>query len=85
MLIFIFKADLYAGALFITRAFSGTLTLFDENNPKASMYIAMMILLAITSVFTIIGGLSAVIWTDLVQCILIIIGAIIVTATGKVA
>ena len=47
------------------------------------MYIAMMILLAITSVFTIIGGLSAVIWTDLVQCILIIIGAIIVTATGK--
>ena len=47
------------------------------------MYIAIMILLAITSVFTILGGLSAVIWTDLAQSILIIIGAVIVTTKGN--
>ena len=76
------QADLYAGALFITQALSGTSTLFDDTH-NASLYISIMILLAITSVFTIVGGLSAVIWTDLVQSILMVVGAVIISAKGE--
>ena len=42
-----------------------------------------MILLAIASVFTVVGGLSAVIWTDFVQTILMLLGALILCGIGK--
>lgn len=65
--VFISQADLYAGALFIQLAlgFAG-----DEG-----LYVSIVILLAIAALFTIAGGLSAVIWTDFVQTILMLIGA----------
>ena len=37
---------------------------------------SILALLAIAAIFTIGGGLSAVIWTDFVQTILMIIGAV---------
>ena len=37
---------------------------------------SILALLAIAAIFTIGGGLSAVIWTDFVQTILMIIGAL---------
>ncbi|XP_045626138.1 sodium/glucose cotransporter 4 [Procambarus clarkii] len=63
------SADLYAGALFIQQ------TLNKQGTEW--MYISILILLAIASIFTITGGLSAVIWTDFVQTILMVIGACI--------
>lgn len=41
------------------------------------LYISILILLAIAAVFTITGGLTAVIWTDFVQTIIMLIGAMI--------
>ncbi|CAG2168177.1 unnamed protein product [Oppiella nova] len=58
-------ADLYAGALFIKQ----TLGL--------NMYVSVVILLGISAVFTMAGGLTTVIWTDFVQTILMIIGALV--------
>ncbi|XP_069175194.1 sodium/glucose cotransporter 4 [Procambarus clarkii] len=63
------SADLYAGALFIQQ------TLNKQGTEW--MYISILILLAIASIFTITGGLSAVIWTDFVQTILMVVGACI--------
>ncbi|CAL4067441.1 unnamed protein product [Meganyctiphanes norvegica] len=63
------SADLFAGALFIQEAIGQT---SDE-----WLYISIIILLAIAAIFTIAGGLTAVIWTDFVQTILMIIGALI--------
>ena len=40
------------------------------------LYLSILALLAIAAIFTIGGGLSAVIWTDFVQTILMIIGAV---------
>ncbi|XP_050704296.1 sodium/glucose cotransporter 4-like isoform X2 [Eriocheir sinensis] len=62
------SADLYAGALFIQQAIGKTT---DE-----WLYISILILLAIAAVFTISGGLTAVIWTDFVQTILMLFGAL---------
>ena len=53
------QADLYAGALFITQS-----TQIEGDGP---IYVAILILLAIACVFTVAGGLSAVIYTDAVQ------------------
>ncbi|CAC5403731.1 SLC5A9 [Mytilus coruscus] len=58
------SADLYAGAIFI------------EQSLKWDIYASITLLLAIAAIFTIAGGLTAVIWTDFVQAILMIIGAI---------
>lgn len=66
------SADLYAGALFIQLALGKTSTEW--------LYISILILLAIAAVFTIAGGLAAVVWTDLVQIILMVIGAFILMA-----
>ena len=64
-----FQADLFAGALFITQA--------TQIKGDAAIYIAIIILLGIACLFTIAGGLSAVIWTDFVQTVLMIVGAFI--------
>jgi len=53
------SADLYAGALFITKS-----TGFEGDGP---IYLSILILLAIACVFTVAGGLAAVIWTDFIQ------------------
>ena len=72
---FPYQADLYAGALFIKYAmgFAG----------PSGLYLSILILLVLAGFFCIAGGLSAVIWTDFVQTILMVIGAIILMVMGK--
>ncbi|TRY79758.1 hypothetical protein TCAL_10793 [Tigriopus californicus] len=77
LLLYIFtkiSADLFAGALFITQA--------TQIEGDYAIYISILILLAIACLFTIAGGLSAVIWTDFVQTVLMIIGAFILCGIG---
>ncbi|XP_054712565.1 sodium/mannose cotransporter SLC5A10-like [Uloborus diversus] len=67
LLLYVFtkiSADLYAGAIFINQSI------------KLNMYVSVLSLLAIAALFTITGGLSAVIWTDFWQTILMLIGAL---------
>ena len=71
----IFQADLYAGALFITEA--------TKIQGDYAIYIAIVILLAIACIFTVAGGLTAVIWTDFIQTILMIVGALVVCVRCK--
>ena len=47
-----------------------------------AIYVAILILLGIACLFTVAGGLSAVIWTDFVQTVLMIIGAFMLTGIG---
>ena len=68
------QADLYAGALFITKS-----TGFEGDGP---IYISILILLAIACVFTVAGGLAAVIWTAFIQTVLMIIGAVVLAVLG---
>ena len=70
----LWQADLYAGALFITKS-----TGFEGDGP---IYISILILLAIACVFTVAGGLAAVIWTDFIQTVLMIIGAVVLAVLG---
>ena len=69
------QADLFAGALFITKStgFQG----------EEAIYVAILILLAIACLFTVAGGLTAVIWTDFLQTVLMLIGALILSAMGN--
>ena len=48
----------------------------------SGLYISILILLAIAALFTITGGLAAVIWTDFVQTIIMLIGAFILMVMG---
>ena len=43
---------------------------------------AALILIVVTGIYTVAGGLSAVIYTDLVQTIILIIGAVLLTVIG---
>ena len=63
------QADLYAGALFIQRAMKW--------EGDLGLYLAIIILLLIAALFTIFGGLTAVIWTDAVQTVLMIAGSLV--------
>ncbi|ELT94684.1 hypothetical protein CAPTEDRAFT_167766 [Capitella teleta] len=56
-------ADLFAGAIFINQALGW------------DIYLSIIVLLIIAALFTIVGGLTAVIWTDFIQTIIMIIGA----------
>uniref|UniRef100_A0A8B9IY44 Sodium/myo-inositol cotransporter 2 n=1 Tax=Amazona collaria TaxID=241587 RepID=A0A8B9IY44_9PSIT len=58
------SVDMYAGALFIQQALHWDL------------YIAVVGLLAITAVYTVAGGLAAVIYTDALQTFIMLIGAV---------
>merc|ERR1719153_1963266 len=72
LLLYVFtkiSADLYAGALFITKS-----TGYEGDGP---IYLSILLLLAIACLFTIAGGLTAVIWTDFIQTVLMLIGAAI--------
>jgi Na+/proline symporter len=62
---------LYSGALFIKEA-------IDLN-----LYVSVIILLVIAAVFTIGGGLTAVIWTDFIQTIVMLIGAFYLLIASK--
>jgi len=45
---------------------------------------AAVILVIATGVYTVAGGLAAVIYTDLVQTVILLIGAIVLTGIGLV-
>lgn len=73
LLMYIFtkiSADLYAGGVFI------------DQSMGISLYPAVIILLFIAALFTIMGGLTAVIWTDFIQTVIMIIGAFYLMIRG---
>lgn len=73
LLLYVFtkiSADLYSGALFIKMAIG------------MNIYLATLILLAVAALFTIGGGLTAVIWTDFVQTLIMIVGAFVLMILG---
>ena len=49
----------------------------------AGLYLSIMVLLAIAALFTITGGLTAVIWTDTIQTVIMLIGAFILMGMCK--
>nr|KAF6294918.1 solute carrier family 5 member 11 [Pipistrellus kuhlii] len=57
------QVDMYAGAIFI------------QQSLKLDLYIAIVGLLAITALYTIAGGLAAVIYTDALQTVIMLVGA----------
>ncbi|KAM3599555.1 uncharacterized protein V6R79_007871 [Siganus canaliculatus] len=59
------SADMLSGAIFINQAIG------------LNIYIAVIALLLITAVYTITGGLAAVIYTDTVQTIIMLVGSFI--------
>ncbi|XP_034046949.1 sodium/myo-inositol cotransporter 2 [Thalassophryne amazonica] len=59
------SVDMYAGALFIQMAL------------QWDIYFAVILLLAITAVYTVAGGLAAVIYTDAAQTVIMLVGAFI--------
>ncbi|KAB7502088.1 Sodium/myo-inositol cotransporter 2, partial [Armadillidium nasatum] len=61
------SADLYAGALYIQLALNKT--------GIEWFYFGILIVLGVAAIFTITGGLTAVIWTDFLQTLLMIVGA----------
>lgn len=62
------SVDIYAGALFIQLAL------------KWNIYVAVLLLLSITALYTVAGGLAAVIYTDAAQTVIMLIGAVILTS-----
>jgi Na+/pantothenate symporter len=50
---------------------------------EGGLYLSILILLAIAALFTITGGLTAVIWTDFAQTIIMLIGAFILMGKCK--
>ncbi|XP_072024828.1 sodium/glucose cotransporter 4-like [Amphiura filiformis] len=59
------SVDIYSGALFIELALGWNL------------YVAIVALLAITAIYTVAGGLAAVIYTDTLQTVIMLIGAFV--------
>ncbi|XP_014876322.1 sodium/glucose cotransporter 1-like, partial [Poecilia latipinna] len=59
------SADMFSGAIFIQQALG------------LNIYFAVIALLAITALYTVTGGLAAVIYTDTLQTIIMIIGSFI--------
>ncbi|XP_043820972.1 sodium/glucose cotransporter 1 isoform X3 [Dromiciops gliroides] len=71
LLIYIFtkiSADIFSGAIFINLALG------------LDLYLAIFLLLVITGLYTITGGLAAVIYTDTLQTGIMLVGSIILTA-----
>ncbi|TRY84697.1 hypothetical protein DNTS_003917 [Danionella cerebrum] len=62
------SVDMYAGAVFIKQAL------------QWNIYFAVVLLLGITALYTIAGGLAAVIYTDAIQTLIMVIGALILMA-----
>ncbi|XP_066055592.1 sodium/glucose cotransporter 1 isoform X1 [Chamaea fasciata] len=59
------SADIFSGAIFIQLAIG------------LNLYVAIIILLAITALYTITGGLAAVIYTDTLQTFIMVVGSFI--------
>ncbi|KAM4649584.1 sodium/glucose cotransporter 1 isoform 2-T2 [Amazona ochrocephala] len=59
------SADIFSGAIFIQLALG------------LNLYLAIIILLAITALYTITGGLAAVIYTDTLQTFIMVVGSFI--------
>ncbi|XP_006637322.3 sodium/myo-inositol cotransporter 2 [Lepisosteus oculatus] len=59
------SVDMYAGAVFIQQAL------------QWDLYLAVVVLLVITALYTVAGGLAAVIYTDALQTVIMLIGALI--------
>ncbi|KAM9841132.1 sodium/glucose cotransporter 1 isoform 3-T3 [Aulostomus maculatus] len=59
------SADMFSGAIFINQALG------------LNIYIAVVLLLLITALYTVTGGLAAVIYTDTLQTIIMIVGSFI--------
>ncbi|KAM4719401.1 sodium/glucose cotransporter 1-like isoform 1-T1 [Anableps anableps] len=59
------SADMFSGAIFIQQALG------------LNIYVAVIALLAITALYTVTGGLAAVIYTDTLQTIIMIVGSFI--------
>ncbi|XP_049494408.1 LOW QUALITY PROTEIN: sodium/myo-inositol cotransporter 2 [Panthera uncia] len=59
------SVDMYAGAIFI------------QQSLHLDLYLAVVGLLAITALYTVAGGLAAVIYTDALQTLIMLIGALI--------
>ncbi|NXY30593.1 SC5A9 protein, partial [Pomatorhinus ruficollis] len=73
LIVYIFtriSADIFAGALFIQVSLGWNL------------YLSTVLLLAVTAVYTIFGGLTAVIYTDLLQTIIMVVGAFVLMFIG---
>ncbi|PAA76206.1 hypothetical protein BOX15_Mlig000804g2 [Macrostomum lignano] len=71
LILFVFtklSGELYGGVLILQQA------LLIDNK-----YLALLGLLAVTTLYTILGGLSAVIYTDALQGVIVVIGAFILT------
>ncbi|XP_062304531.1 sodium/mannose cotransporter SLC5A10 [Osmerus eperlanus] len=64
------STDLYSGALFVQVCLGWNL------------YLSTVLMLLVTALYTIAGGLAAVIYTDTLQTFIMIIGAIILTITA---
>ncbi|XP_032098872.1 sodium/myo-inositol cotransporter 2 isoform X1 [Sapajus apella] len=58
------SVDMYAGAIFI------------QQSLHLDLYLAIVGLLAITAVYTVAGGLAAVIYTDALQTLIMLVGAL---------
>ena len=54
-----------------------------ELDGDGGLYLSILILLGLAALFTIGGGLTAVIWTDFIQTILMVIGAIVLSGLGE--
>ncbi|XP_034954509.1 sodium/glucose cotransporter 1 [Zootoca vivipara] len=61
------SADIFSGAIFIKEAMG------------LNIYVAIIILLTITALYTITGGLAAVIYTDTLQTFIMLVGSIVLT------
>ncbi|KAK3744169.1 hypothetical protein QZH41_018843, partial [Actinostola sp. cb2023] len=61
------SVDIYAGSLFLYEAVGW------------NVYISAAVVLAITAIYTLLGGLMAVIFTDVFQCAIMLIGAIVLS------
>ncbi|XP_017345155.1 sodium/glucose cotransporter 1 [Ictalurus punctatus] len=59
------SADMFSGAIFINQAL------------KMNIYLAVVMLLVITALYTVTGGLAAVIYTDTLQTIIMVVGSFI--------
>ncbi|XP_022542121.1 sodium/glucose cotransporter 5 [Astyanax mexicanus] len=64
------STDLYSGALFVQVCLGWNL------------YLSTVLMLVVTALYTIAGGLAAVIYTDTLQTFIMIIGAVILTITA---
>ncbi|XP_042319423.1 sodium/glucose cotransporter 4 [Sceloporus undulatus] len=64
------STDIFSGALFIQVSLGWNL------------YLSTVILLAVTAVYTIAGGLTAVIYTDALQTVIMVVGALVLMFIG---